>query len=132
MRYGTGSSWERHNDRGEFKAYPIGYFHIEFAEVRTADGKLYLVVGIDRTSKFAFAELHEKVARRTAGNFLRRLLAAVPYKVHTVLTDNGPTSQRQATRAPQPPTSRPPSTLESPSGRTPSNTPAPRTISIIA
>ena len=27
--------------------------------------------------------------RRTAGDFLRRLIAAVPYKVHTVLTDNG-------------------------------------------
>ena len=37
----------------------------------------------------AFVELHEKVARRTAGDFLRRLIAAVPYKVHTVLTDNG-------------------------------------------
>jgi hypothetical protein len=44
-----------------------------FAEVRTAQGKLYLHVAIDRTSKFAFVELHEKVARRTAGDFLRRL-----------------------------------------------------------
>ena len=30
-----------------------------------------------------------KIARRTAGDFLRRLIAEVPYKVHTVLTDNG-------------------------------------------
>jgi transposase InsO family protein len=73
----------------QFKAYPIGYFHIDIAEVRTAQGKLYLIVAIDRTSKFAFVELHEKVARQTAGDFLRRLIAAVPYKVHTVLTDNG-------------------------------------------
>ena len=73
----------------KFKPYPIGYFHIDLAEVRTAQGKLYLIVAIDRTSKFAFVELHEKVARRTAGDFLRRLIAAVPYKVHTVLTDNG-------------------------------------------
>ena len=73
----------------KFKAYPIGYFHIDIAEVRTAQGKLYLLVAIDRTSKFAFVELHEKVARKTAGDFLRRLIAAVPYKVHTVLTDNG-------------------------------------------
>ena len=73
----------------KFKAYPIGYFHIDSAEVRTAQGKLYLLVAIDRTSKFAFVEMHEKVARRTAGDFLRRLIAAVPYKVHTVLTDNG-------------------------------------------
>src|ERR1700687_3541275 len=40
----------------KFKAYPIGYFHIDIAEVRTAQGKLYLIVAIDRTSKFAFVE----------------------------------------------------------------------------
>ena len=34
--------------------------------------------------------MHEKVARRTAGDFLRRLIAAVPYRVHSqILTDNG-------------------------------------------
>ena len=32
----------------KFKAYPIGYFHIDLAEVRTAEGKLYLYVAIDR------------------------------------------------------------------------------------
>src|ERR1700761_267972 len=73
----------------KFKAYPIGYFHIDIAEVRTAQGKLHLIVAIDRTSKFAFVELHEKVTRRDAADFLRRLVEAVPYKVHTVLTDNG-------------------------------------------
>src|SRR5262245_37577493 len=36
-----------------FKAYPIGYFHVDIAEVQTAEGKLYLYVAIDRTSKFA-------------------------------------------------------------------------------
>src|SRR5215211_4467358 len=72
-----------------FKPYPIGYFHIDIAEVRTEQGKLSLFVAIDRTSKFAFAELHEKATRRIAGDFLRHLIAAVPYRVHTVLTDNG-------------------------------------------
>src|SRR5258705_9721611 len=33
------------------KAYPIGYFHLDIAEVRTEEGKLYLFVAIDRTSK---------------------------------------------------------------------------------
>jgi transposase InsO family protein len=73
----------------KFKAYPIGYFHIDIAEVRTAQGKLYLIVAIDRTSKFAFVDLHEKVTRGAAADFLRRLIEAVPYRVHTVLTDNG-------------------------------------------
>jgi hypothetical protein len=49
----------------KFKAYPIGYFHIDRAEVRTAQGKPHLIVAIDRTSKFAFVEQHEKVTRRT-------------------------------------------------------------------
>jgi transposase InsO family protein len=75
--------------RKRFKPYPIGSFHIDIAEVRTEQGKLYLFVAIDRTSKFAFVELHEKATRRIAGDFLRHLIAAVPYRVHTVLTDNG-------------------------------------------
>ena len=53
---------------------------------------LYLLVAIDRTSKFAFVELRETVSRRDAADFLRRLIEAVPYKVHTVLTDTEPTS----------------------------------------
>ena len=75
--------------RSRFKRYPIGFFHIDIAEVRTEQGKLYLLVAIDRTSKFAFVELHEKATRRVAGDFLRHLIAAVPYKINTVLTDNG-------------------------------------------
>ncbi|GGB61250.1 hypothetical protein GCM10011316_36550 [Roseibium aquae] len=73
----------------KFKTYPIGYFHIDIAEVWTDESKLYMLVAIDRTSKYAFAELHERITRRDAANFLRRLIDAVPYKIHTVLTDNG-------------------------------------------
>jgi len=72
-----------------FKAYPIGFFHIDIAEVHTAQGKLFLFVAIDRTSKFAFAQLTEKANRVTASAFLTALIDAVPYKIHTVLTDNG-------------------------------------------
>jgi len=72
-----------------FKAYPIGFFHIDIAEVQTAEGKLYLFVAIDRTSKFAFAQLVESATRVTASAFLEALVAAVPYRIHTVLTDNG-------------------------------------------
>src|SRR6187200_3474115 len=73
----------------KFKAYPIGYFHIDIAELQTAEGKLYLYVAIDRTSKFAFVQLVEKANRVTASAFLVALVEAVPYKIHTVLTDNG-------------------------------------------
>lgn len=59
------------------------------AEVQTAEGKLYLFVAIDRTSKFAYVELHEKAGKMAAAQFLRNLVEAVPYAIHTVLTDNG-------------------------------------------
>ena len=48
-----------------------------------------MVVAIDRTSKFAVVELHEKATTAVSRDFLLRLIAAVPYKIHTVLTDNG-------------------------------------------
>jgi hypothetical protein len=50
----------------KFKAYPIGYFRIDLAEVQTAEGKLYLYVAIDRTSKFAFVQLVKRTGRTSA------------------------------------------------------------------
>jgi len=75
--------------RQKFKRYPIGFFHIDIAEVQTAEGKLYLFVRIDRTSKFAVIQLVYKVDRKTAWEFLEHLLMAVPYRIHTILTGNG-------------------------------------------
>lgn len=57
--------------------------------MQTAQGKLYLFVAIDRTSKFAFTELHTKASKMAAAEFMRNLVKAVPYRIHTVLTDNG-------------------------------------------
>ena len=48
-----------------------------------------LFVAIDRTSKFAVAQLVDKANRKTAWEFLEHLLETVPYKIHTILTDNG-------------------------------------------
>lgn len=73
----------------KFKSYPIGYLHVDIADVQTAEGKLYLFVAIDRTSKFAFVELHQKAGKMAAAQFLRNLVEAVPYTIHIVLTDNG-------------------------------------------
>jgi transposase InsO family protein len=73
----------------KFKSYPIGYVHIDIAEVQTAEGKLHLYVAIDRTSKFAFVQLVDKANRKTASAFLEALVRALPYKINIVLTDNG-------------------------------------------
>lgn len=75
--------------RGQFKAYEIGYFHLDIAEVRTAREKAYLFLAVDRTSKLAFARIYRRATSLVAAAFLRVLAKAVPYRIHTVLTDNG-------------------------------------------
>ena len=73
----------------KFKKYPIGTIHVDIAEMRTEDGKLYLFVAIDRTSKLAHVELHERQTKAIATDFLRNLIETIPYRMHPVLTDNG-------------------------------------------
>src|SRR4051812_13670493 len=73
QRHGIGRLAQIESDKPakkKFKSYPIGFFHIDIAEVQTAEGKLYLFVAIDRTSKFAFVQLAEKANRVTASAFL--------------------------------------------------------------
>ena len=66
----------------KFKTYSIGYLHINIAEARTEQGKLHPFVAIDRMSKCAFVELHERAMTRLAADFLLHLIAALPYKIH--------------------------------------------------
>jgi len=62
----------------KLKAYPLGYFPIDIAEVRTEEGKLHLCVAVDRVCKFAYAELHAEANTMVAAQFLRNLIAALP------------------------------------------------------
>jgi transposase InsO family protein len=92
LRHGISRLPEVEGDKSRRKKFdrcPIGYFHIDLAEVRTAEGKLYLFVAIDRTSKFVFTQLVRRADVQAAAAFLQALVAAVPYRIHTVLTDNG-------------------------------------------
>ena len=92
QRHGISRLPEIEGDKPEkkrFKQYPIGYFHIDIAQVSTEEGKLYLFVAIDRTSKFAFVRLVESAGKMEAAQFLCDLILAVPYRIHIVLTDNG-------------------------------------------
>lgn len=75
--------------KAKFKDYPIGYLHLDFTEVQTEEGKHYLFIALDRTSKLAFAELHPAAMQAIAVSFLKRVLPQIPYKVHKLLTDNG-------------------------------------------
>ncbi|MFK4136730.1 DDE-type integrase/transposase/recombinase [Pseudomonas luteola] len=76
-------------EKKTFKCYPLGYLHIDITEVHTAEGRAYLFVAIDRTSRFVYAELHKQMMCKNAVSFLEATLKRLPYKVHTVLIDNG-------------------------------------------
>ena len=74
-RHGISRLPEIEGDKPEkkrFATYPLGYFHIDIAEVSTEEGKLRLFVAIDRTSKFAFVRLVESAGKMEAALFGRR------------------------------------------------------------
>jgi hypothetical protein len=45
--------------RKAFKDYAIGFVHMDIAEIRTAEGKAYLFVAIERKTRYVYAELCE-------------------------------------------------------------------------
>ena len=77
------------SEKKPFKDYKIGYLHVDTAEVRTSEGKAYVFVAIDRTSKFVVARLCKDKTQKTAQEFLEYVIKTVPYVIHTILTDNG-------------------------------------------
>jgi len=56
-------------------------------------------VALDRTAKFAYAELLPRAGKPAAAPSLRDLVAAVPYTSHAVRSDNGiPFTDRRGDR----------------------------------
>ena len=47
--------------QSRFKAYPIGYFQLDMAQVQTEDGKRSLFVALERPATFAFAARHARM-----------------------------------------------------------------------
>ena len=80
---------ETREQRKRFKTYEIGYVHIDSSELRHADGKLIMFLAIDRVSKFAYVEFHDSAGKMEGSAFLSNVVEVFPYKIHTVLTDNG-------------------------------------------
>jgi transposase-like protein len=80
---------EASDKRNRFKSYQIGYVHIDSCELRHTDGKLVMFLAIDRVSKFTYVEFHDSAGKKEGAAFLGNVVAAFPYKIHTVLTDNG-------------------------------------------
>ena len=113
-------------------AYPIGYFHIDIAEVRTGARQ---ALPHRRHRPNVEVRLRRDARRRWRAALQGISCAARPPPSLTRSIPSSPTTELisppQAIRVRRRPTSRAPSRLENLFGRTPSNTPAPRTTSII-
>src|SRR5687768_18276923 len=80
---------EKSSKRKRFAETRIGYVHIDVCELRLAQGKLFMFLAIDRVSKFAHVAFLGANTKLNGAAFLREVVAAFPYAIHTVLTDNG-------------------------------------------
>jgi transposase InsO family protein len=80
---------ERASKRERFAGTRIGYVHIDVCELRLAQGRLFVFLAIDRVSKFTHVAFLDANTKANGAAFLREVMAAVPYAIHTVLTDNG-------------------------------------------
>jgi hypothetical protein len=76
-------------EKKSFKEYHIGYVHIDISEVQSEQGKAYMFVAIDRATKYTYVEIHERMTQVIACEFLQNFIEDVPFKIHTILTDNG-------------------------------------------
>ncbi len=80
---------EKASKRQRFAETTIGYVHIDVCELRLAEGKLFMFLAIDRVSTFVHVAFYNANTKLNGAAFLREVVAAFPYQIHTVLTDNG-------------------------------------------
>jgi transposase InsO family protein len=80
---------EKASKRQRFAETAIGYVHIDGCEFRLAEGKLHMFLAIDRVTKFVHVAFHDANTKANGAAFLREVVAAFPYRIRTVLTDNG-------------------------------------------
>ena len=66
--------------RQRFKRYPIGFFHIDIAEVQTTEGKLYLFGAIDRPASSPSPNSPKRRIDALLGNFCSMFWKVCPTK----------------------------------------------------
>jgi transposase InsO family protein len=80
---------EKASKRKRFAETKIGYVHIDVCELRLAQGRLFMFLAIDRVSKFTHVAFMDANTKANGAAFLRQVVEVCPYKLHTVLTDDG-------------------------------------------
>jgi transposase InsO family protein len=76
-----------------FKEYEPGFLHIDIKYLpRMPDeeqGRHYLFVAIDRATRWVFVHIYPDQTELSATDFLKKVESACPFKIKTILTDNG-------------------------------------------
>lgn len=76
-------------EKNKFDNYKIGFVHVDITEFKVDAKKIQLFVAIERQTKFVYVEVQENATIKTAEEFLKNLIKYYPFKIHTILTDNG-------------------------------------------
>ena len=75
---------------GVFELATVGFIHVDLKHLPALERrKSYAFVAIDRATRYVYVEIHTRRDAKTSAGFLTRFLAHFPYRVHTILTDNG-------------------------------------------
>ena len=75
-----------------FKAYEPGYVHLDvkyLPQMADEDSRCYVFVAIDRATRWVFISIAKARTAAAARRFLKALASKAPFKIKTVLTDNG-------------------------------------------
>ena len=75
-----------------FKAYEPGYVHMDvkyLPQMEDETERRYVFVAIDRATRWVFIAIKSKKSAAAARSFLNALHKAAPFKIQTLLTDNG-------------------------------------------
>src|SRR4051812_8645031 len=78
---------ENASKRRRFAETKIGYVHIDVCGLRLPEGKLFMFLATDRVSKFTYVTFFDADTKANGAAFLREVVEAFPYQLHTVLTD---------------------------------------------
>lgn len=79
-------------DIKRFKAYEPGYVHIDLKylpQMADEQARRYVFVAIDRATRWVFIAIKSHKTAAAARSFLAAVAKAAPFKIRTLLTDNG-------------------------------------------
>ena len=75
-----------------FKAYEPGYVHLDvkyLPQMQDESERRYVFVAIDRATRWVFIAIKSHRTAASARSFLNALAKAAPFRIRTILTDNG-------------------------------------------